>query len=387
MSTIQTLRDVRERLLQYRLDTAARFAGLSVERLTAIEAGEEPTVYEAEMLSRVYGIDAELLAEVPVRLSPGDGIETLALLDEFREMGEAIRYRIVQAANAARDLIRLRQALPTASSESYDHNLPRLTVRQRGLPSHRQGALHAEALRKRLGLGTAPIPSMRDLLAEHFPTIHVLHARLTEQGPAGLTFADRLRGTTIVLNLDGKNENPCVRRFSLAHELYHVLHDWNRKEPLAAISGFLTDSGLEIERRANAFAMRFLCPSSKLRTIDSATDLATVMRDYGVHYAAMRLYLQKEGGKKFPPRPTQPLLSVGVDRKWSDAEEPDGLARFPLSGVPEERRSILSQIAAELYSTGIIRRNHFAEVLGVTPDVEVERVLDYLGLDLPTEDA
>jgi Zn-dependent peptidase ImmA (M78 family) len=385
--TIQTLRDVRERLLQFRLDTAARFAGLTSERLTVLEAGAEPSVYEAEMLSRVYGIDAEILAEEPIRLSPGDSIETLALLDEFRETSETIRYRIVQAANAARDLIRLRQLLPLTSREAYDHSLPRLPVRQRVLLPHRQGALHAQELRRTLGLGTDPIQSMRDLLATHFPTIHLLHARLTEHGPAGLTFADRLRGTTIVLNLDGKNENPCVRRFSLAHELYHVLRDWNRTEPLAAISGFLTDTSLDIERRANAFAMRLLCPSSRLRAIGSVPELGAVMREYGVHYAAMRLYLLKEGGKSFPAQPPPPLLGAGIDTKWFDAEEPVGLARFPLPEVPEERRTILSQIAAELHSAGVISRTHLAGAMGVTPATEVERVLDYLGLDPPPRGA
>src|SRR5690606_30796230 len=154
---------------------------------------------------------------------------------------------------------------------------------------------HAQELRQRLELGTRPIDSVRDLVATYFPAINLLYARLTQDGPAGLSFADRFRGTTIVLNLDGKNENPCVRRFSLAHELYHILHDWNRQEPLALISGFLTDTGLEIERRANAFAMRFLCPSSKLRGVHTAQDLVTLLREYGLHYAAIRLYLEKEG--------------------------------------------------------------------------------------------
>lgn len=382
-STIQTLRDVRERLLHFRLETAARHARISPERLTELEDGAEPTVYEAEMLSRVYGIDADLLVEEPIRLSPGDGIEALALLDEFRDTSETIRYRIVQAANAARDLMLLQQRLSAPARAAYDTVLPRLPVRQRNLAPYRQGALHAQELRRKLGLATAPIASMRDLLSDQFPTIHVLHAHLTEYGPAGLTFADRLRGTTIVLNLDGKNTNSFVRRFSLAHELYHVLHDWNRKEPLAAISGFLNESALDIERRANAFAMRFLCPNSKIMGVETVHELGAVMREYGVHYAAMRLYLINQGGKTFPPQPPPRLLEASIDARWSESEEPIGIANFPLPEVPPERRSRIAQIAAELYSAGTISRSQFADALAVTPGADLERVLGYLGLDGP----
>lgn len=339
------------------------------------------------MLSRVYGIDAEILAEPVIRLSPGDSIETLALLDEFLDLSETIRCRIVQAANAARELVRLRERYAASPTNSYDVGLTRLRPCDRASPPHRQGALHAQELRQRLGLGTRPITSVRDLVGTHFPSINVLYARLTEQGPAGLSFADRFRGTTIVLNLDGKNENPCVRRFSLAHELYHILQDWNRREPLALISGFLTDTALETERRANAFAMRLLCPSSKLRDVHTDNDLVALLREYGLHYAAIRLYLEKEGGKKFPPRPPPQMLQLGVERKWEDAEEPQGLIHFPLPEVPEERRTVLAQLAAELYSSGAIRRSQFADALGVTPLADVERVPSYFGLDLPTEAA
>lgn len=287
---IVTIKDVRERLLHYRFDSVVRLSNISRDRLTAIEDGSaEPTVFEAEMLSSIYGIDADRLAEEPITLEHSDSVRTLALLDEFRELDDQVRARIVFSANAARDLMRLRTL---AHDASVHRDTLRLVVKNKDKAPHYQGIEHARELRQKLRLGTSPILSMRDLVLESFPEITLLYANLTSQGPAGVAFADRLRGKTIVMNLAGKNENPCVRRFSLAHEFYHILVDWNRRTPLGSISGYLSDHALDTERRANAFAMRFLCPPTKIAQLGrrNATDdaIIEVLQAYGLHYSALR---------------------------------------------------------------------------------------------------
>lgn len=42
-------------------------------------------------------------------------------------------------------------------------------------------------------------------------------------------------------------------------------------------------------------------------------------------------------------------------------------------------------MAAEAFSKGLITRSSLATFLGVSPLLEVERVLDYYGLDIPQE--
>jgi len=71
-------------------------------------------------------------------------------------------------------------------------------------------------------------------------------------------------------------------------------------------------------------------------------------------------------------------------------DEPKGMNtrptdRFPLSEVPCERRTALSRLAARAYSRGLVTRDRFARHLGVTPAIQVERVLDFFSLDVPED--
>lgn len=77
---------------------------------------------------------------------------------------------------------------------------------------------------------------------------------------------------------------------------------------------------------------------------------------------------------------------MGVEPRWALAEEPVGVANFPLREVPPERRSLVARAAAHLYSTGRIRRGAFVDALGVTPASDVERVLDFFSVDRPDND-
>src|SRR5262245_17723517 len=109
MPAISNLRDVRTNVLGYRLGAVAEFSGISRERLANLEAGEPLTVFEAEALARVYGIDADRLADERIHLNPGDGVAILTLQEEFRHLDDSMRLQIVLAANAARDLTQLEQ--------------------------------------------------------------------------------------------------------------------------------------------------------------------------------------------------------------------------------------------------------------------------------------
>jgi Zn-dependent peptidase ImmA (M78 family) len=389
--TFTSLKELRERLLGYRFESVVRLTGLDRDRLRAIEEqGAAPTVFETEVFARVYGVDADLLADEPIRLAPGDAVQLLASLDEFRVVDDMTRARIVAAANAARDLVRLRRM------ESSDdprtrllREMPRPPRPKRSLPPYRQGAQLAVSLRAKLGLGTRAIASLRDLVAQAFPSLGLLYADFGPDGPAGVSFVDQLRGPAVVLNLRGKNANPCVRRFSLAHEICHLLVDWTGQESLAVVSGYLTDSGLEREQRANAFAIRLLCPETALRHLSPrgapVAAARKLLSEYGLSYAAARLHLRNQGGGELPAAPPPELVGIGTEPVWVQAEEPLGVGSFPLPAVPPERRTAVAQTAARLYSSGQIGRDQFAEEMGVTPMEDVERVLDFLALDAPQE--
>lgn len=380
--SFSNLKEVRERLLGYRPEFVARVARIPEERLSVLEADQsELTVREAESLGRVYGLDPDGLSELPIKTA-GDAVTVLQHANEFRQVGDATRFAIVSVANAARDLHRLRKLI----GEDERPQLPELRGKELGAP-HRQGALKAALLRRLLGIrGNAPIASMRDFVEHYLPSIVLLYARLGSTGPAGLTFGDPLRAPTIVLNVEGKNQNPLVRRFSLAHELCHVLLDWNRAEPLGLLSGYLTESGLEAERRANAFAVRLLCPE---KVVDSVRQLgpreaAQKLIEYGLPYAAVRLYLRNEVGIELP-RSADGLGLAGTNAGWAEAELPLGIDSFPLASVPMERRTAVAEAAAIAYSQRKISRDAFAEALGVGPSEQLEVVLDFFAIDPPSE--
>ena len=385
------LKQVREKLLGYKREAVARLSGISLSRLEEIEdRGEVPTVFEVDALSRLYGIDADRLSEEPIRLIPGDGVSTLASLDEFRDLDDVTRSRVVAAANAARDLVQLRK-METGSEDPRDR-LKResslLTPRDQKVAAHKQGADCASQLRRRLGLDSRPIASVRDLVSERFPSISVLYANLGGYGPAGLSFVDPLRGPAIVLNLEGKNKNPCVRRFSLAHELCHVLVDWNRHQTLTVISGYLNESHLLIEQRANAFAVRFLCPESVITKVRSSSiddpQTARLLASYGLPYRALRLYLRNEASVELPDV-SSASVALSTDARWVASEDPVGISGFPIPEVPPERKTEVARVAARLYSEGRIRRDRFADLLGVTPAADLESVLDFFVLNVPDD--
>jgi Zn-dependent peptidase ImmA (M78 family) len=373
--------------LGYRAESVARLTGLALDRVSALEAGEPPTLFEAERLAALYGVPPEAIEDVPLRLVPGDALTALAHREEFRTAGDSTRMRMVAAANAAREIVEL-EALESQADrrQSFKRQLPDLTF-PRGLPDHRQGGEVAGKLRKALRLGVNPVESVRDLIRERFPAVVVLYAHLGGDGPAGLSFVDAVRGPAIVLNLDGKNTNPTVRRFSLVHELGHLLIDWGRsqQQPLAVISGYLSDRDLSIERRANAFAVRFLCPPSILRGLDpsaSPVEAASRLRRFGIPYAAIRLYLRNEAGRELPYEPPPEVSSAGVGASWGINEDP-GLNDFPLQEVAPERRTRVARAAARAYARGIISRDRFARALGVPPGANLEAVLAFFVLDPP----
>jgi len=379
------LRELREKLLGYQRDAVSRLGNIPLDRLRDIEEGRDaPTVSELETLSALYGLAPEVLAEEPISLQPGDGIEVMASLDEFREVSDATKSRIVAVSNAAVDLADLRRRIGVAPEPFKWTLLPPRTAETRPWAV---GKHYAERLRASLRLGDRPIRSVRDLVRDAFPEVSVLHGHLGDGGLAGLTFADRRRGLVIVLNLDGKNTNPCVRRFSIAHELCHLLVDWNRKEPLATLSGFLSEKALEREQCANSFAVRLLCPQKVVRSLarrySPTKALELLTRDYGIHLEAARLYLQNAADTQVPQSEV-PLLGVSaITAQWEEAEAPRDVLEFPLQSVPAERRTLVANLASELYSRGELMRDHFARLLGVTPAHDVEKVLYRFGLDAP----
>lgn len=363
----------------------AAASGVPLERWRLLEADfTRATVDEIDRVAATLALPPERLAIPPLRVDASDLVEPQAFSAEHQRAPSATLLRILAVAEAAGDLVRLEQMAGEDDRWArFNREVPMLAPpRRRGPKPHHEARHYARALRRHLGL-RGPIRSMRDLLAERFPSVAVLYAHLgCDLDLAGVTFADAPRGPTIVLNLDGRNERGIVRRFSLAHELCHLLVDWNRRAPIALLSEYRDESQYPIEQRANAFARRLLCSDQTLqRLLDDRPPEAVARRlveHYGLHYGAARLSLRQAANADLPRRPATGL----DDGRWEAAETPRGVFDFPLPAVPSERRTAVARYAALLYAHGRVSRRLFARLLRVAPDAPLERVVAFFEADI-----
>jgi Zn-dependent peptidase ImmA (M78 family) len=100
------------------------------------------------------------------------------------------------------------------------------------------------------------------LLAE--TAVPVRDVELADEEIRGLSIAGRQHRWTMCINPayhDGNDDE--IRRFTMAHELCHLLYDRGVEQKVAIASGPWAPK--DVERRANAFAAMFLMPRDRVR--------------------------------------------------------------------------------------------------------------------------
>ena len=138
-----------------------------------------------------------------------------------------------------------------------------------------------------------------DLL--HRWEVSVLEEALGEDGPLGVALAGPDQQPTIVVNTDQPvNRHDHGRRFTVAHELCHLLHDRDRAKQVAHSSGQWAP--LPVEQRANAFAAMLLMPRGAVRAAfrpqqgrPSAADVAEMAKVLRVGFRASVQHLGNLG--------------------------------------------------------------------------------------------
>ncbi len=109
--------------------------------------------------------------------------------------------------------------------------------------------------------------------------IRVREVSLGRQGPRGVALAGGDLRATILINLDDlRNSSRGGRRFTLAHELCHVLFDRGSARALAHSS--TPWASPSVEQRANAFAAMLLMPPRRAG-LPAAADLEELKRAVG----------------------------------------------------------------------------------------------------------
>lgn len=246
-----------------RIKTAREACGLTQEQVGVALGLSRPSVAQIELSNRsVSSLELEKLAHLFGRdmreFLRGDFREEDPLVALFRAQPDVAAQE--EVVSALRDCLSLGREVTNLERQlqieragviaSYPLPVPRSKW-----DAIQQGNWIADEERRRLGLGSAPIGDLVELLEIQGLRTAVVGLPLDV---SGLTVNDPTVGVQVVAN---KEHHYWRRRFSFAHEYAHVLLD---RERLSTVSRG-SDKDQLIEVRANAFAATFLMPEQGVR--------------------------------------------------------------------------------------------------------------------------
>lgn len=210
----------------------------------------------------------------------------------------------------------------------------------------------------------APIASIRRLLDE-IGVIYVQAPLPPSLAGATVSVHDE---RAIVVNTQGQNSNPWVRRATVAHELCHLFWDPEEKLNRLRVDDYhslqvsYSRESDKVEARANAFAIAFLAPPAATRRVYTDTPgtpdekLRAVMDVFGISLTAARHHVENtfiNAGFSVP----EGLSTARPDREpstgWS-ASENFALDWFPIRETPEMRRGEFAAVVVAAEQLGII---------------------------------
>lgn len=265
--------------------TMARFLGVSPEQVRAFESGEvEPSGALLDRYARAFGLnvrqflageaDGSAFAVLFRSMSAaGAGLDEFVAVEAHGVLGEFAR--------TVADLDRLRRATGDEPDRWSDWSAslaaPPLA------PSDdlaRQAASLAAQVRARLGLGDAPVASVRALVRERFG-VEVLFLDDGQLHPQIDGASTTQPIPAILVNLVYGADAWWRTRMTILHELCHLLFDRNllapRPDRLFLFSPEfhlrrqrrwqLLERFADVEARAGAFAAHFLAPDAAVRQV------------------------------------------------------------------------------------------------------------------------
>ena len=227
--------------------------GVSRSTVAQMELGNRPvTSLELDRLAYLYGRDIrEFLAD---EFRDRDAFAALfrGQVDRDEPMREVLR----RCMSLGREMTNLERLIGVGRGWTPAATYP-VADPQRKWDAIEQGEEAAEAERRRLGLGSAPVSDFAEVLEAQ--GVRTLLVALPEN-VSGLTLMEPSVGVIVVANGDHHVHR---QRFSYAHEYAHVLFDRAR---LGLISRTEDRDDL-IEVRANSFAAGLLMPKGGVEEI------------------------------------------------------------------------------------------------------------------------
>ena len=365
----------------------AHFTGLDIATMEHIESSsgrDQVTVQELERVAFKLGLDEAQLAYQGLAGDTAIG----ARLKEMRSDNESAKLSstsvltFAEAASAIRVQHRLMKSLGVSSAQrrefepdGYYGSIPN--------PAWKVGQELSEKTRTILGLEHAPVKSMRELVEDTL-CIPVIQVELAQKTIAGATISvtdgdETWRG--IVLNLTGGNENPLVRRATIAHEIAHLLFDpeeYLNKVRVDTYEGLACDPSrapdvadkehYRVEQRANSFAISFLAPMEEVGDMAQppfrAEDVSRVVSKYGISVTAASYHVVNASYQNADP-PWGVPADNGED--WKGVEN-FAVDYFPISSTPIARRGRFAGLVVKASRRGLISTESAAEYLCCSVD-------------------
>lgn len=365
----RTLRERRQQLgIQRR--TLASKCGLAPEVVDAMEASKRRPIREYERVARVLGLDERFISfEAVPRGNERVAVRLRTLSQDRPSLSSTIVATLTEASWVAMTQIRLEEQLGLHVPK---HRFtPSNDYGSRSRPAYRVGYELADMFRRRVNLGGSPIPSMRDLV-EHSLAVPVIQAPLGDH-IAGATLQAEGTRRAIVLNINGKNLDACVRRSTMAHELCHLLFDPNpqlqdlRVDEYAELDQRDDTRADPVEQRANAFAVQLLAPQADaVARYQSANGLSGVLDHFGISFTAGR-YQVWNGVRRSVPLESIYAPNRRPEVDW-DARETYTLAFHPIRSLVDHpsRAGRFGALAVRAASVGIVSWDTVAEWLFCT---------------------
>lgn len=278
----------------FRLITPAGYAGFSVEQVATpiwdalnfvadgglgkprLEADRERLALLSQSVERLRGLTVvemaaariskavlEKLLELPKNLQPnllsGDLVDDAPAIAAFSPA--TAMYGGLSPDLGLDDVQALSSLAVAAAARSETSHLLKLVRNAGGIPrrpAFAEGYELAnqllEELNPQLAQGWVDIRALLDALS-----ITVVEQALSSESVRGVALAGRGVGPTILINISSPfNRDEEGKRFTLAHELCHILYDRGRALRVGISSGPWAPAA--VERRSNAFAAMLLMP-------------------------------------------------------------------------------------------------------------------------------
>jgi transcriptional regulator with XRE-family HTH domain len=249
-------------------DEAARHLDLSRPSFAQLEGGKRSvSSLELDRLAALFGRDIRDFLRAEAR-------EENVFSALFRAQVDAAERSTLQAS-LGECLALARELNKLESLVGVDRDMAVVTSYSLAKPTSRwqaiqQGERLASDERRRLGLGSRPVPDLETLLeSEGIRTGQVS----MPDDISGLTLSSEGVGLFVVVN---QNHPLLRRRFSFAHEFSHVLADRDFRGLISRSSGRAD----LLEVRANAFAAAFLLPEDGVRSFVEALGKGKPSRAY-----------------------------------------------------------------------------------------------------------